>query len=226
MTSATTSPTTTPTTTMRPTAETERPTNLIYIIVSVIGAFLLLLGATFLAYRYSVIKRLDADVRDDISNRVDAIEKSQIYDSTSEENDIKNGDIENLNCESAVNTVRTEMTKTLYDPSAPSHTDICFINQNQEEASDNIVEATAIVVEQYNNLSASLNEKTKFFKQLDNESKFLSKEAYTEFKKMFEEQGITDFGEFLLCDNGFYEKIFGLLKTIPAKRFRDCFLSS
>ena len=82
------------------------------------------------------------------------------------------------------------------------------------------------MVEQDNNLGASLNEKTEFFIQLDNESKFSSKQAYNEFKQMFQEEGITDFQEFLLCDNEFYEKIFGLLKTIPAKRFRDCFLSS
>ena len=212
-------------------ADEGKERTIMYILLSVIGATLLIVS--FFAHRYGLVKWRGSSNTSGVNVAIDETGTRQmpqaLYNSSNGAHDCGNNSNESTGCEISVDATSIETTKTfLYDiePNAPilSSSDICFTNH--EEASDNIVEATAIMVEQDNYIGASLNEKTEFFKQLDNENKFSSKEAYNEFKQMFQEEGITEFREFLLCDNEFYEKIFGLLKTIPAKRFRECFLSS
>ena len=203
-----------------------------YIIVSVVGATLLIV--LFIAHCYGLIKWQGSSISNDVNFSIDETDTRQtpqvLYDSSNEAHDYGNKSNDSTSCgrdcEISANTTNIETTKTfLYDiePSAPLATaDICSVWP--QDVSDNcLVEASVVMVEP-NKQVVSLEEKTDFFNQLDNADKFLNQDAYNEYKNMLRSNGITNIHEFLLVDSDFYEKTNKLLKTVPGKRFSDCFL--
>ena len=188
--------------------------------------------AFFFAHRYNLVKCQSRNT-DGVNLPIDEGDTRQmpevVYDSCIDAHDNCNTSNDNTCCEISADMTNIETTKTfLYDikPSAPlASADIC--SAWPQDVGDNrlpVVEAAMVLVEPAHTLVVSLEDKTDFFNQLDNADKFLSQNAYYEYRRMLRSSGITSIHEFLLVDDEFYERAQKLLKIIPGKRFNDCFL--